>query len=148
MNLLSFFHFRKMAEEDVHFLFEPTWLGIVENCLTPLTPTQVRRGLQLMMIIPQDGTITSYESRFRNAVYSQFHQYATGRELILNVTGDKTSIQLTYAVDLNTIITAASRMNFRELFAVNLARAGYAHRDIGALESQREAEALVVAIGV
>jgi hypothetical protein len=136
-----------MAEEDIHCLFEPTWLGIVENCLTPLSSTQVHRGLQLMRIVPRDGA-TSYLSIFRSAVYSQFHQHATGKERILNVTGDQTSVQLTYAVDLNTIISAASRMNFRELFAVNLARAGYAHRDSGAEAKQREAEGLVIAIGL
>jgi hypothetical protein len=134
-----------MAEEDIHCLFESTWLGIVENCLAPLSSTQVQRGLQLMRIVPNDGA-TSYLSIFRSAVYTQFHQHATGRERVLNVTGDKTSVQLTYAVDLNTIISAVSRTNFRELFAVNLARAGYAHRDSGAVQQQAEAENLVITI--
>jgi seryl-tRNA(Sec) selenium transferase len=99
-----------------------------------------------MRIVPRNGA-TSYLSIFRSAVYTQFHQHATGKEPVLNVTGDTTSIQLTYAVDPNTIISAVSRTNFRELFAVNLARAGYAHRDNGETAKQREAEDIVITIG-
>ena len=135
-----------MAEEDIQRLFESTWMGIVENCLAPLSSTQVQRGLQLMRIVPRNGA-TSYLSIFRSAVYTQFHQHATGKERVLNVTGDTTSIQLTYAVDLNTIIKAVSRTYLRERFAANLARAGYACRDIDAEAEQREAEDIVITIG-
>ena len=134
-----------MAEEDIHLLFESTWMGIVENCITTLTPTQVHQGLQLLRIAPPNGT-TSFQHRFRCAVYERFHQNATGRERIVNVTGDQLSLQLTYDVDLNTIVSAASRMNFRELFATYLIRASYVYRDNGDEQKQAEAENLVVAI--
>jgi hypothetical protein len=134
-----------MAEEDVHHLSESTWMGIVENCLRPLTPTQVHQGLQLLRIAPLNST-TTFQQRFRCAVYERFHQYATGRERIVNVTGDQLSLQLTYDVDLNTIVSAASRMNFRELFSMYLTRASYVYRDNGDAQKQAEAEALVIAI--
>ncbi len=134
-----------MAEEDIYHLFDSTWLGIVEACLSPLPPPQVRQGLQLLRVIPPDER-TSFQQRFRNAVNGQFHKYATGKEWSLNVTGVTLSLQLTYEDDLNTIIDAASRRIFRGLFVRYLQRASDLYRITGEVVRQREAEELVVSI--
>jgi len=134
-----------MAEEDVHRLFESTWIGIVEACLRPLTSTQVQRGLKLIQIVPQNET-TSFQHRLRNAVYAQFHHHAIGKEWIVNVSGAKVSLQLKYDGDLDNIIDEDSRRSVREQFERFLQRAIRAYRQNGAVERQREAEDLVAAI--
>jgi hypothetical protein len=131
--------------EDIRSLFITTWREIVENCLRPLTPDQVRRGLQLLDVVPLTQR-TSFYHRFRSAVYEEFHQHATGRELRVNVTGTRATIQLTYTDDLNTIVRDEARENFRELFVTSLARASYVYRNSGNEELRQAAEDLVVAI--
>jgi len=131
-----------MAEEDVHRLFESTWIGIVEACLKPLTSTQVQRGLKLIQIVPQNET-TSFQHRLRSAVYTQFHQHAIGKEWIVNVSGAKVSLQLKYDGDLDNIIDEDSRRNIREQFERFIHRARAAYEQNGEVEKQREAADLV-----
>ncbi len=134
-----------MAEEDVYLLFTSTWTGIVEACLSPLPPPQVHRGLQLIKVVPLDMR-TTFQHRFRSAVYKQFHQHATGITPAVNSTGAGVSVQLTYYGDLNTIIDEKSRTNFRDLFAMYLKQASYVYKNTGDSAKQHEAEELVTVI--
>jgi hypothetical protein len=139
-----------MAGEDnwdtyVLNLFQTNWMGVVTACLSPLTPEDVDQGLQLIRIVPLDER-TSFQQRLRSAVNKQFQEHSTGIQRTVNITGNVTSPQKTYAGDLNTIIDAESRRNVRELFAWYLKRASYIYRRNGEEEKRTNAEHLVVTI--
>jgi len=136
-----------MADEEwetyVHHLFQTNWMGVVVACLSPLTPEDVNQGLQLIRIVPLDDR-TSFQQRLRTAVNKQFHQHATGKEWIVNITGNRISLQLTYEGDLN--IEPEFRRNVRELFAWYLERASYFYKRTGEEEKRIKADNLAVAI--
>jgi hypothetical protein len=129
----------------VHHLFQTNWMGVVVACLSPLTPEDVKQGLQLIRIVPLHER-TTFQNRLRTAVNKQFQEHSTGIQSTVNITGDKTSPQKTYEGDLNTFIDAKSRRKVRELFAWYLKRASYIYRDNGEAQQQADAENLVVAI--
>lgn len=138
-----FFFVVEMAEEDVRCLFEQPWTGIVQTCLSPLLNSeQVREGLILMNVAPE-GETTSFLHRFRQAVYDKFHQLATGKATVVNVTG-KVSLQLTYNFDVSVITNDAGRQDIRDIFATNLMKASYEYRRKREAAKDKRANELVM----
>jgi hypothetical protein len=132
-------------EAYVRQLYQTNWMGVVVACLSPLNLENVEQGLQLIRIVPW-AERTTFQQRLRTAVNKKFQEHATGKEWIVNITGGRVSLQLTYDDDLNTIINASSRSKVRELFVWYLNRASLIYRDRGDTEKRTEAENLVVAI--
>ena len=132
-------------ETYVQNLFQTNWMGVVVACLSPLTPEDVNRGLQLMRIVPE-WQRTSFQQRLRTTVNKQFQEHATGIQSTVNITGTISSPQKMYEGVLNTSIDETYRRNICELFLTYLTRASYYYKRTGEEEKRTKAENLVVVI--